>query len=120
MFTGHVPSVFPYYALADLFVLPSEEEGLGIVTMEAMACGCPVLASRVGATLNLIDENKDGFLFESGNVDELAGKIKYIYEHKNLAQRVAAAARDKAKKEFGQEQQIKSFLKIYRNLSKWD
>ena len=113
-FPGHVPSVYPYYAAADLFVLPSELEGLGIVTMEAMACGCAVLASRAGASMDLIEDGQDGFLFTAGSADDLEQKILILARNRDLLKKSAALARMKAENYFQHHQQVQKFLKLYK------
>lgn len=112
-FIDFVQEVPPYYVAADLFVLPSEEEGLGIVTMEAMAYGCPVLATRTSASLNLIREDEDGFLFEVGDIDDLERKIRSLYQNRGAAREVAEQAREKARSEFSFDKQVDNFLRIY-------
>jgi glycosyltransferase involved in cell wall biosynthesis len=60
----------------DVFVLPSYSEAFSNALLEAMACGCAVVGSRVGGTPELIGANEErGLLFESGNVEELANKL---------------------------------------------
>ncbi len=59
----------------DIFVHPSLSEGLPNGVMEAMACGCAVVASRVGGCAELIDEGRTGFLFEAGDVEGLTRKL---------------------------------------------
>ena len=58
-----------FYAAADIFVLPSDEETWGLVINEAMVCCCAIIASdRVGSAIDLIRNNVNGVIFESGNV----------------------------------------------------
>ena len=62
-----IPSIKPrtFYAAFDVFVMPSLMEGLGLSVMEAQACGIPVVASRVGGLVDLIEDGKSGFLVAS-------------------------------------------------------
>lgn len=64
-----------YYNRADLFVLPSLEEGLGVVLLEAMACGTPVIGSDVGGIPDVIIDGKNGFLFKPRDSGDITEKI---------------------------------------------
>ena len=55
-------------------------ESLGLVGIEAMACGCPVIGSNIGCLHEYIKDGITGFLFESGNSHELAERITYFYK----------------------------------------
>lgn len=67
-----IPELFKYYAVADVFVLPSSFEPWGLVVNEALACGIPVIVShKVGASEDLVKDEYNGFIFKSGDEDEL-------------------------------------------------
>jgi D-inositol-3-phosphate glycosyltransferase len=76
-FVGPQPqSVLPfYYAAADVTVLPSYYESFGMVALEAMACGSPVIASRVGGLVTTVRDGVTGFLVPDGDVETLAERI---------------------------------------------
>ena len=68
-----------FYQDADICVIPSLwPEPFGITAIEAMACGKPVIASRIGGLKNIVDHGENGFLFKPGNCMELAEKIKSL------------------------------------------
>ena len=74
-----MPSV---YQMADIFVLPSRGPGetWGLVLNESMAAGCAVIASnKCGGAIDLIEDSKNGFIFQAGNKDDLITKMKMIY-----------------------------------------
>lgn len=78
----------------DVFVLPSLSEGFSNSLLEAMACGCCPVASRVGGTPELVNDGESGILFEPGNLNELSDVLVYLMQHpekqRHLAERAAA------------------------------
>ena len=67
-----------YYAAADVTVLPSYYESFGMVALEAMACGSPVIASRVGGLVTTVRDGVTGFLVPDGDVEALAERIEIL------------------------------------------
>ena len=68
-----------YYSAMDVFIFPTLKESLGLVGIEAMACGVPVIGSRLGALGEYIIEGRTGFFFNPGDAEDLASKIKSYY-----------------------------------------
>ena len=64
-FTGYVERVGDYLAAADVFVFPSESESMGLVVLEAMACGVPVIASRIPGVMDMVRDGETGMLIET-------------------------------------------------------
>ncbi len=91
--------VLPHHALvdvfrsADLFVLPSHREGLGLVCLEALACGVPVVAVRTGGIPEIIADGVNGVLVEPGDRVALADALERLLGDATLRSRLAAAAR---------------------------
>ena len=98
-FLGYVSEIekYSYYKSADVCVFPSIYEPFGIVLLEAMACGKPVVASNVGGIPFVVEEGKTGLLFESGNVEDLADKIMTILKNEELREKMGEAGRERAK-----------------------
>ena len=94
-FTGYIPNedLADYYRLADLVCVPTlVEEAAGLVAMEAMACGRPVLATRSGGMPEYL-EGSQAVLVERGEniADQLAWSIRMLYEHPALCAEMGAA-----------------------------
>jgi glycosyltransferase involved in cell wall biosynthesis len=80
----------------DIFVLPSRSEALSNSLLEAMACGCCPVASRVGGSVELIHHGENGMLFEAGDVDQLSNVLETLVERRGLREQLAARARSTA------------------------
>jgi glycosyltransferase involved in cell wall biosynthesis len=78
VFLGPIPQVelARWYRAADLFVLPSRSEGSPVTVMEALACGLPVVASRVGGIPDLVEDGATGWLVPPGDADALAAALE--------------------------------------------
>jgi D-inositol-3-phosphate glycosyltransferase len=89
-FVGPQPqSVLPlYYAASDVTVLPSYYESFGMVALEAMACGSPVIASRVGGLVTTVRDGVTGFLVPDGDVGALAERIETLVADPELRWRL--------------------------------
>ncbi len=97
-FVGSVPhtDLVNYYRAADVVAVPSFYESFGLVAVEAMACGTPVVASRAGGLAFSIDDGKTGFLVPSNDADALAARLRLVLTdrclHDRLGQNAVAAA----------------------------
>ncbi len=81
-----------YYSSADVCVLPSFYESFGLVSLEAMACGTPMIASRVGGLPFVIEDGKTGFLVPVGDSTILAEKIAQLLTDSRLRSAFATKA----------------------------
>lgn len=81
IFLGNVNNIPKFLKKLDLFVLPSRQEGFGLVIIEAMAAKIPVISSNIEGPKEIIKNNKYGILFEKDNSNDLAEKILYEIEH---------------------------------------
>ena len=81
-----------YYNAADLVVLPSHYESFGLVALEAMACGRPVLASKVGGLADFVESEVNGLLVPPGDPAALAEQITRLLSDAGLAAALGAGA----------------------------
>lgn len=89
-FVGRVPhkKVLTFMHQADVFVLPSLSEGLPNVIIEAMACGLPIVASRVGGIPDIIEDGVNGFLVNPESSDEIANRILMLLQNSEIKERI--------------------------------
>lgn len=97
-FTGSVnqSELGRYYSAADVFVLPSHYESFGLVALEAMACGTPVVASRVGGIPSFVDDGETGYLITWRSAEPFADRIEMLLENLDLRNFMSESARVKA------------------------
>ena len=81
-----------YYAAAEVVVMPSHYESFGMVALEAMACGTPVIASEVGGLAFLVQDGRTGYHVESQNAQALAGKLSLLLDDPALRERLGRQA----------------------------
>jgi len=99
-FVGRIPNerVPDYLTAAHVFVLPSLSEGFPGVILEAMACGLPIVSTRVGGLPEIVEDGKNGFLVESRSPDEIAEKVILLLEDDSLRTEIADANRKKVER----------------------
>ncbi len=85
-----------YYSAASVFVFPSLVEGFGLVLLEAMACGIPVITTVHTAGCNIITDGVDGFIIPIRDVNTLKEKLEWCYDHPLELAEMGKAARQKA------------------------
>jgi D-inositol-3-phosphate glycosyltransferase len=85
-----------YYSAAEVCIVPSHYESFGLVALEAMACGTPVIASRVGGLQHTVDDGVTGFLVPAGDADALTARLRMVLCDRHLREQLAANARRKA------------------------
>jgi glycosyltransferase involved in cell wall biosynthesis len=102
VFLGHLPDdkLIAEYCGASLFTLASRQEGIGIVFLEAMACGLPVVATDSGGSADPVVHGQTGFLVPVGDWSTLAQYMLQVLKNPRLAQRLGSAGRKKAVKEY--------------------
>ncbi|MEA3199858.1 MAG: alpha-maltose-phosphate synthase [Thermoplasmata archaeon] len=117
-FTGHLPDegYRETLAAADVFVLPSEWEAFGIVLLEAMACGVPCIATRVGGAPEVVEDARTGLLVRYGDVPALAGAIEQLLANPERARAMGEAGRRRAMASFSWDAVARKTLDVYREV----
>ena len=111
-FIGYQSDTVPYFKEAAGFLMCSESEGLGRVTVEAMFYGCPVIARRSGGTSEIVTDGDNGFLFD--NVEECASLLRKVVSEDMSG--VIQRAWDFAIEHFTEEKYGNSIKKIYNEI----
>ena len=109
IFTGFTKNVAEYMQLFDVNVLATEHETFGLVIIEAMLQGIPVIATAKGGPLEIIDDGVDGFLFD-GSSKDLKDKILLLLKNEELRELVVDNAYSKVKRIYNQKQQLEKLL----------
>jgi glycosyltransferase involved in cell wall biosynthesis len=88
-------------------------EVFGLVVLEAMIRDKAVICSKIGGLLELVDDGVTGLLFEPGNAEDLAEKIRYLWDKPELCQKMGRAGRNKAMQLYSPEKYYKSSMAVY-------
>ena len=105
-----------YYQAADVYLHASRAETFGIVIIEAMACGTPVIATDVGGIPELIKNGETGFVVPPADFRAMAIKILYLLEDVEARTKISFAAAEDVKKRFGLDQMINGYLDYYQQV----
>lgn len=115
VFQPAVPAVAPLMRAMDIFVSCSNSEAFSNAILEAMACGCCVVGSRVGGTPELIEDGRRGLLFEAENVNELAERLALVIKDKEMRRRLAATGAEFAANKLSLQIAVSRIAQIYEN-----
>jgi D-inositol-3-phosphate glycosyltransferase len=118
LLAGEVPheAMPAYYAAADLLLLASVNESFSLVALEAMACGIPVVAPRVGYLPRLVEDGVTGHLYGPGDAREGARKAAALLLDPEARRREGAAARERALARHSWDAVAADFAGLYRDL----
>jgi len=119
-FMGQIPHsrIAELYSLSDIFVLPSNEESMGCVVLEAMSSGLALVGSRVGGIKDIIGENQNGLLFKPGDVSDLTRCLRSLIIDNKLRKNLGVKARQKIIDVFSRNIQVKKINEIYNHLKR--
>lgn len=110
---GHSRNVRAFMQNAVVFVHPSRWEGFGLVLLEAMAAGLPIVATRVSAIPEVVEDAVTGLLVPSDDDDALAKAMIRVLEDRVLAERLGRAGRERLDREFSVTRMARAIERIY-------
>jgi glycosyltransferase involved in cell wall biosynthesis len=116
LFTGYQEDVGAFFSAFDVFVLPSANEGTPVTAIEALAGGCPVVATRVGGVPDVVRDGEDGFLVDPGAVGDLADRLARLAADPALRARMGAAGRERVVARYSVDRLIDDVDRLYRDL----
>ncbi len=101
------------YRALDAFVMASQREAYGFVTLEAMAASLVVLGTDAGGTRDLIEDQVDGLLWQPENPQALADKLALVLNGSSMAVRLGKAAAEKMQRKFRHDDQVKKLIELF-------
>jgi phosphatidyl-myo-inositol dimannoside synthase len=117
-FSGYVSreEIARHYAAADVFVLPSYNEGMSVALLEAMASGLAVVVTPTGGTSELVEPDVNGLVFDWADVDRLVSHLRRLAQDRSLVRRMGQAARQRAS-DFSWDSAAQRYVEIIRELT---
>ncbi len=113
-FLGNQRHVEPFMKAADCFLCPSLwEEATGLVNLEALGCGVPVVASAIGGIPEFIEDGKTGLLFPPGDHLQLAARLRYLLNNPEVRKQMSQSARAAALERFSIERRLPEYVELY-------
>jgi glycosyltransferase involved in cell wall biosynthesis len=117
VFHGTEPEPWRMLAGMDLFVHPSESEGMPNAVLEAAAAGLPIVATPAGGTVEIVLDGVTGLLTPPGDESAMAAAIGQLVDDPELRGRLGAAARARAESAFGMERFVSETISLYERLT---
>jgi len=113
---GNQEQVVPLLSVADLFLLPSEQESFGLAALEAMACGVPVIASDTGGLPEVVVDGECGFLCTPGDVEAMASRALRLLRDPELLERFREAAVQRVRAHFCAKRVVPQYEALYQGV----
>lgn len=111
-FMGNIPNAGAYNEYADLFILPSNYEGLPMVILEAMSFGKPIVASNVGGVSEIVVDGENGYTVEN-TAEAFIDKMLYILEHKNIYESFSKNSLKRFNNDLTVEKMVNGYMNLY-------
>lgn len=118
IFAGVIPGedILNIYRLMSIKILASTMDGFGLALLEAMAMDVPVIATNFGGIKDVVQHNYNGFLFEDGDIDQLAGRITTLIEDKEVKQKFIIEGRKTAYEKFTMEKTVAGYERLFEKI----
>jgi N-acetyl-alpha-D-glucosaminyl L-malate synthase BshA len=115
-FVGKQPRIVDYLSIADVLLLPSEQESFGLAALEAMACEVPVISTRVGGIPEVVTDRETGFLSAVGDVQKMATDAARLLTDEPLRRDMGKKARESAINRYSTDKVIPQYISFYEEV----
>ena len=105
-----------FYQETDIIAVCSKAEAFGRTTVEAQLAGCLVIGADIGATPELIEDGKTGFLYKHGSAEDFAEKIIYALNEKDISKKIAKNGQRHAYSLYTKERNAKEIINLYKEI----
>ena len=109
-------SMSGYLSAIDVFCLPSLQQGIGVMMLEAMALGRPVIASGVGGVTSVVQDRVTGLIVPPSDSRRLADSIIELLQNRSLARQIAASGQNLVRSEFNEQRMLDELIALYREV----
>ena len=116
VFRGNVSNMLDYLQASDLYVITSDREGMPNSLLEAMACRLPVIATRIGGVVDVIEDKKNGLLVTSGDVEELKDAILKLLGDERLSKSISQEAYRTIKENYYIDKVADKYISLYKRV----
>ena len=116
VFVGKQAKIVDYMAIADVFLLPSEEESFGLAALEAQACEVPVIATRIGGIPEVVSDNETGFLSNIGDTEKMSDDALKFVNDDETRRAFGLRGRELAVARYSSEKIIPQYINFYEKV----
>ncbi|WP_221565170.1 N-acetyl-alpha-D-glucosaminyl L-malate synthase BshA [Alkalihalobacillus sp. TS-13] len=110
---GKQENIAELFSISDVKLLLSEKESFGLVLLEAMACGVPVIGTNIGGIPEVIDEGRTGYICEVGNIEQIAARTLEILQDEELHREMSLNAVEHVQNHFHSKMILNDYLEVY-------
>ena len=115
-FVGKQPRITDYLSVADVLLLPSEQESFGLAALEALACEVPVVASRVGGVPEVVDDGVTGCLADVGDIEKMSEDAARLLSGEAARREMGRRARESAVGRYSTDLVIPQYIDFYERV----
>ncbi len=116
IFVGKQAKIVDYLAVADVFLLPSEEESFGLAALEAQACEVPVIATRIGGIPEVVSDGESGFLSNIADTEKMSDDTLKFVNDDEMRRAFGLRGRELAINRYSSEKIIPQYINFYEKV----